>query len=137
MTAVGAIAGLGLASRQLNEAVMLEIVSWWIVAPVLAFWVCAVIGRYLYPYLDARLALDRSPGPLIEITRRRGIPWPRLGANTTPRELGSVILVVIIACYMAYSAGASNAANAVARQAQLDLAHLRLHGGHSIRSEMT
>jgi len=28
MTAVGAIAGLGLASRQLNEAVMLEIVSW-------------------------------------------------------------------------------------------------------------
>ncbi|ERG98840.1 MAG: phosphate/sulfate permease [Haloquadratum sp. J07HQX50] len=114
MTAVGAIAGLGLASRQLNEAVMLEIVSWWIVAPVLAFWVCAVIGRYLYPYLDARLALDRSPGPLIEITRRRRIPWPRLGANTTPRELGSVILVVIIACYMAYSAGASNAANAVA-----------------------
>ena len=114
MTAVGAIAGLGVASGTLNEAVMLEIISWWIVAPVIAFWICAVIGRYVYPYLDAKLKLDRSPGPIVVLDRENGFPRPRLGPNTTPRELGSVGLVVVIACYMAYSAGASNAANAVA-----------------------
>ena len=114
MTAVGAIAGLGVASGTLNEAVMLEIVSWWIVAPVLAFWICAVVGRYLYPYLDARLKLNRSPGPLITLDRGQAIPLIRRGPNTSNRELGSVCLVIIIACYMAYSAGASNAANAVA-----------------------
>jgi PiT family inorganic phosphate transporter len=114
MTAVGAIAGLGIASGTLNEAVMLEIVSWWIVAPVIAFWICAVIGRYVYPYLDATLKLDRSPGPILTVHRADAVPRPRLGPNTTPRELGSVVLVVLIACYMAYSAGASNAANAVA-----------------------
>ncbi|MFB6092840.1 MAG: anion permease [Haloquadratum sp.] len=114
MTAVGAIAGLGVASGSLNEAVMLEIVSWWIVAPVIAFWICAVIGRYLYPYLDARLKLDRSPGPIVAFDRDGAVPRPRLGPNTSLRELGSVGLVVLIACYMAYSAGASNAANAVA-----------------------
>jgi PiT family inorganic phosphate transporter len=113
MTAVGAIAGLGVATGTLDEAVMLEIVSWWIVAPVLAFWVCAVIGRYVYPYLDARLRLDRSEGPLL-VLDRSGLPIPRLGPNTTVRELGTVFLVVAIACYMAFSAGASNVANAVA-----------------------
>jgi PiT family inorganic phosphate transporter len=114
MTAVGAIAGLGVATGTLDEGVMLEIVSWWIVAPVLAFWICAVIGRYAYPYLDAKLDLDRSPGPLVELDRSNGLPRPTLGPNTSARELGSVALVVAIACYMAFSAGASNAANAVA-----------------------
>ena len=113
MTAVGAIAGLGVATDSLDEAVMLEIVSWWIVAPVLAFWVCAVIGRYVYPYLDARLSLDRSDGPLFELDRS-GVPSPSLGPGTTVREVGTVVLVVGIACYMAFSAGASNVANAVA-----------------------
>jgi PiT family inorganic phosphate transporter len=113
MTAVGAIAGLGVATGTLNEAVMLEIVSWWIVAPVLAFWLCAIIGRYVYPYLDARVSLDRSDGPLLELDRS-GVPRPRLGPGTTPRELGTVVLVAGIACYMAFSAGASNVANAVA-----------------------
>ncbi|SFR32184.1 inorganic phosphate transporter [Halogeometricum limi] len=113
MTAVGAIAGLGVASGTLDEGVMLEIVSWWIVAPVIAFWICAVVGRYVYPYLDAKLKLDSSPGPLV-VLDREGFPRPTLGPNTTLREAGSTVLVVAIACYMAYSAGASNAANAVA-----------------------
>ncbi|SFR33934.1 inorganic phosphate transporter, PiT family [Halogeometricum rufum] len=113
MTAVGAIAGLGVATGTLDEGVMLEIVSWWIVAPVIAFWICAMVGRYVYPYLDATLKLDSSPGPLVELDRD-GFPTPTLGPNTTPREAGSTVLVVAIACYMAYSAGASNAANAVA-----------------------
>ncbi|ELZ31151.1 phosphate/sulfate permease [Halogeometricum pallidum JCM 14848] len=113
MTAVGAIAGLGIATGTLDEGVMLEIVSWWIVAPVIAFWVCAMVGRYVYPYLDAKLKLDSSPGALVELDRD-GVPMPKLGPNTTVREAASTVLVVVIACYMAYSAGASNAANAVA-----------------------
>ena len=114
MTAVGAIAGLGLAHGSLDAGVMLEIISWWIVAPVIAFWVCAVIGRYVYPYLDAWLKLDRSPGALVALDRDGGVPRPRLGPNTTYREFGSTVLVVVVACYMAFSAGASNVANAVA-----------------------
>jgi PiT family inorganic phosphate transporter len=114
MTAVGAIAGLGVATGTLDEGVMLEIISWWIVAPILAFWVCAVIGRYIYPYLDARFAIDRSEGSLVELRTDGGIPRPRLAESTTYRELVGMVLVVVIACYMAFSAGASNAANAVA-----------------------
>jgi PiT family inorganic phosphate transporter len=115
MTAVGAIAGLGVATETLDEQVMLEIVSWWIVAPVLAFWLCAVIGRYVYPYLDARVSLDRSDGPLLSFERSMGsLPMPALGPGTTPRELVTVVVVALIACYMAFSAGASNVANAVA-----------------------
>ncbi|MFC7205120.1 anion permease [Haloferax namakaokahaiae] len=114
MTAVGAIAGLGLARGALNASVMLEIISWWIVAPVIAFWVCAVIGRYVYPYLDAWLKLDQSHGALLKLDRTGSIPRPRLGPNTTYRELGSTVLVIVVACYMAFSAGASNVANAVA-----------------------
>ncbi|WP_158058593.1 inorganic phosphate transporter [Halorussus halophilus] len=114
MTAVGAIAGLGVAAGDINWGVMGGIVSWWLVAPIVAFWVCAVIGRYLYPYLDAWFRIDQSEGPLLEYNRVASIPIPTAGANTTRRELVSSILVVIIACYMAFSAGASNVANAVA-----------------------
>ncbi|MFC4359607.1 anion permease [Halobium salinum] len=109
MTAVGAIAGLGVARGTLNEGKMLEIVSWWIVAPILAFWVCAMIGRYVYPYLDARFAIDRTEGSVVEFT-----PLPRRAPGTSWREFGGTVAVVAIGCYMAYAAGASNAANAVA-----------------------
>ena len=47
MTAVGAIVGLGLATGTLNEALMFTIVSAWIVAPLSAFWVGVLVGRYL------------------------------------------------------------------------------------------
>ena len=96
MTAVGAIAGLGVATGTIDWSVMGEIVSWWLVAPITAFWLCAVIGRYLYPYLEASFTLE-SDGP-----------------ETTMRERIGTALVLVIACYMAFSAGASNAANAVA-----------------------
>ena len=46
-TAVGAIVGLGLATGTLNEALMFTIVSAWIVAPLSAFWVGVLVGRYL------------------------------------------------------------------------------------------
>ncbi|WP_135805928.1 inorganic phosphate transporter [Halorussus marinus] len=114
MTAVGAIAGLGVAAGNIDWSVMGRIVSWWLVAPILAFWVCAVVGRYVYPYLDVWFRIDQTEGPLIEYRRVGSIPYPVAGADTNRRELVSSVLVVVIGCYMAFSAGASNVANAVA-----------------------
>ncbi len=114
MTAVGAIAGLGLATESLNWAVMGQIVVWWIIAPVVGFWFGAVIGRYLYPYLDRAFAIQQSEGPLIVFENSRAIPRPRFGPGTTRREFVSTVVVFLIACYMSFSAGASNVANAVA-----------------------
>ncbi|WP_459193459.1 inorganic phosphate transporter [Halosimplex sp. J119] len=95
MTAVGAIAGLGVATGTIDWEVMGQIVTWWLVAPITAFWICAVTGRYLYPHLEARFTLE-SPGD-----------------ERTLRERLGTALVVGIGCYMAYAAGASNVANAV------------------------
>ncbi|MBV0925737.1 inorganic phosphate transporter family protein [Halomicroarcula limicola] len=96
MTAVGAIAGLGVASGTIDWEVMGRIVSWWLVAPIVAFWLSAVVGRYLYPHLAARIVFETDdPG-------------------TSRRERVGQFLVVAIGCYMAFSAGASNVANAVA-----------------------
>jgi PiT family inorganic phosphate transporter len=114
MTAVGAIAGLGLATNSLNWAVMGEIVVWWIIAPIIGFWCGGVIGRYLYPHLDRIFAIQQSDGPLITYDSTGTVPRPTLGPRTTPHELISTGIVHIIACYMAFSAGASNLANAVA-----------------------
>ena len=114
MTAVGAIAGLGLATGSLNVAVMSEIVAWWFVSPIIAFWVSGVVGRYLYPALVDRFAVARTAGPLLRLDRSGPVPRPALGAETTPKEFLGSLLVVGIACYMAFSAGASNVANAVA-----------------------
>lgn len=114
MSAVGAIAGLGIATDTLNWSTMGRIVSWWLVSPIIGFWVSAVIGRYIYPYLDSYTQLEQSAGPLITLNRSRLVPRPVIGPNTTIRELFSTVVVLIIACYMAFSAGASNVANAVA-----------------------
>ena len=114
MTAVGAITGLGLATKSLNEALMFTIVSAWIVAPLVGFASGAVIGRYVYPHLDRRIAFTRLELHLVQIDRSGGVPRPRLNPNASPRDLGGSVLVVGIACYMGFSAGASNAANAVA-----------------------
>jgi PiT family inorganic phosphate transporter len=109
MTAVGAIAGLGVATGTLQEPEMARIVGWWLVSPVLAFWICAVVGRYLYPYLDANFRIDRSTGAMVE---RDGLSVS-LADGASRRELLGTVAVVAVACYMAFSAGASNAANAV------------------------
>ncbi|MDZ7746676.1 MAG: inorganic phosphate transporter [Halobacteriales archaeon] len=93
MTAVGAIAGMGLAKRALEWAVMGQIMVWWLVSPLIGFWICTMIGRYFYPYLDSWFGLEEATGFKRTATR---------------------FLVVAIGCYMAYSAGASNVANAVA-----------------------
>ena len=114
MTAVGAIVGLGLATGSLNEALMFTIVSAWIVAPLIGLGIGAVIGRYLYPQLDARLSFTRLERQLIQVDRSGRVPRVRFNTNAAPRDLAGSALVLGIACYMGFSAGASNAANAVA-----------------------
>jgi PiT family inorganic phosphate transporter len=114
MTAVGAIAGLGLAANELAWSVMGRILTWWIVAPIIAFWVSGVIGRYFYARLNRRIALARSDGALLEVDRSGVVPNPSLGPNTSRRELFGTGVVVAIGCLMAFSAGTSNIANAIA-----------------------
>jgi PiT family inorganic phosphate transporter len=114
MTAVGAIAGLGLAQGNLNWAEMGEIVSWWLVSPLVAFWISAVIGRYFYPRLVEWFAITQSEGSLLVLDRSGLVPHPTLGPETTQREFIGTVLVILIGCYQAFAAGASNAANAVA-----------------------
>jgi PiT family inorganic phosphate transporter len=114
MTAVGAMAGLGMARGTLDWGEVGQIVSWWLVSPVIAFWISAVVGRYYYPTLVEWFAVTRTEGALVTLDRSGGLPRPRLGPNTTRREFVGTLLVVGIGCYMAFSAGASNVANAVA-----------------------
>ncbi|WP_436934299.1 anion permease [Halovenus marina] len=114
MTAVGAIAGLGVAAGELNWIVMGQIVTWWIVAPIIAFWVSGVIGRYFYARLNRRIALVQSEGKLIEFDRSGVVPRPASGPNTTRRELAGVAVIGTIGCLMAFSSGTSNIANAIA-----------------------
>ncbi|AXR80087.1 inorganic phosphate transporter [Natrarchaeobaculum sulfurireducens] len=114
MTTVGAIAGLGLASGTLNYATIAEIISWWIVTPIIGFWIGGIIGRYIYPEVNRRVTIEKSDGPLLVFDRDGGFPTPVLGPNTTWSELGTTFIVIVIGCYMAFSAGASNIPNAAA-----------------------
>ncbi len=114
MTAVGAIAGLGIAAGELNWAIMGEIAVWWIVAPLVGFWVSVMIGRYLYPTINQWIAITSTPGALITIDHSGLIPVPRPGPNTTRREFSGTIVLIVIGCLMAFSSGTSNIANAIA-----------------------
>ena len=114
MTAVGSIAGLGLATGSLDEGTMLEIVSWWIVAPIVAFWVSGVIGRYFYPTINEWVAISRRETHLWVVERNSLVPRVRAAEGTDRREITGSLVVVAIGCYMAFSSGASNVANAVA-----------------------
>ncbi|QRV16942.1 inorganic phosphate transporter [Haloterrigena salifodinae] len=114
MTAVGSIAGLGLAAGELNWAVMGEIAIWWIVSPFIGFWVSLIIGRYFYSSLNRKLAMERSTGPLLRIDRSGRVPIPTPSDTTNRRELGGVAMVIVIGCLMAFSSGTSNIANAIA-----------------------
>jgi len=114
MTAVGAIAGLGLASGTLDQALMFVIVSAWIVAPLVCFAIGIVVGRYAYPYLDRYVAFTKFTLQFIQLDHSGTVPRPYINPNASPQDIVGSFLVVVIACYMAFSAGASNAANAVA-----------------------
>ena len=114
MTAVGAIIGLGLATETLNLAVVGEILAWWILSPIIGFWLAVMIGRYGYTTLDRLIAIEQSDGPLF-VWSQEGV-WgrPALGPNTTPREAVGTVVLVGIGCLMAFSSGTSNIANAIA-----------------------
>ena len=114
MTAVGAIAGMALAAGSLAWSVMGEIVMWWIVAPIIGFWVSGVIGRYFYPTLNRWFALRTTEGSLLTVDRSGLVPRVSRGPNTTRRELSGSVVVILIGCVMAFASGTSNIANAVA-----------------------
>jgi PiT family inorganic phosphate transporter len=114
MTAVGAIVGLGLASGTLNQALMFVIVSAWIVAPLVSFGIGVGVGRYVYPYLDRYVAFTTFNLHFVQFDRSGSIPRPYVNPNASLQDIVGSLLVVVIGCYMAFSAGASNAANAVA-----------------------
>ena len=114
MTAVGAIAGLGVAAGELNWAVMGEIAVWWIVAPLVGFWVSGVVGRYFYPRINRWVAIESTEGALVTLDRSGAVPTPELGPNTTRREAVGATVVIAIGCLMAFSSGTSNIANAIA-----------------------
>ncbi len=114
MTAVGAIVGLGLASDTLNQALMFVIVSAWIVAPLVSFGIGVLVGRYVYPYLDRYVAFTTFDLHFVQVDRSGALPRPYLNPNASPQDVVGSLSVIVIGCYMAFSAGASNAANAVA-----------------------
>ncbi|MCG1007842.1 inorganic phosphate transporter [Halorubrum lacusprofundi] len=120
MTAVGAIAGLGLATGTLDRAVMGKIAIWWIVAPIIGFWVSGVVGRYFYPAIDSWVAIESTEGSLFVFDRSGIIPKPVPGPNTTRREFVGGFVVIAIGCLMAFSSGTSNIANAIAPLVALD-----------------
>ncbi len=114
MTAVGSIAGLGMASGSLDWSTMGEIVGWWIVAPVVAFWVSAVIGRYFYPMINRAIAISPRDQTVWDIHRSGIRPHLGIKDDVDRREISGAVVVLAIGCYMAFSSGASNVANAVA-----------------------
>ena len=135
MTAVGAIIGLGLASGELNRAVVGEILAWWILSPIIGFWMAVMIGRYGYETIDRWVAIEQSEGPLLVFERMEigvrpvlrpdesqvvGLEpadvkvRPALGPNTSRREVVGTVFLVCIGVLMAFSSGTSNIANAIA-----------------------
>lgn len=114
MTTVGAIGGLGYASGTLNWAQLGEIVTWWLVAPLIGFWVCGVIGRYFYPRINEWINIQRSDNDLFIIDTSGRIPRVGISDEATRRELVGAVVVIVIGCLMAFSSGTSNIANAIA-----------------------
>ena len=90
--AVVAIAGMGVALSVLDWGVFGFILTWWILSAIISFWISVVVGRYFY---------DRFVSAL------------NFGDEGDKSAFGRY-LVLAVGCYMAFSAGASNVANAVA-----------------------
>ncbi|SDR32241.1 inorganic phosphate transporter [Natronobacterium texcoconense] len=116
MTAVGAIAALGLATGELAWDVLGEIVVWWIVAPIIGFWVAGVVGRYFYPRINEWVAIEgsRDGERMITVQWSGIVPRFEFGENADRREVTGAFVVVGIGCLMAFSSGTSNIANAIA-----------------------
>ncbi len=93
--AVGAVVGIGFfyGASKVNLPLLGYIVSWWIVTPILAWLLAYIMGKYLYTDILVWLA-DHTD------------------SEASIKRLLNVLLT-ISGCYVAYSAGANNAANAV------------------------
>ncbi|QLG49821.1 inorganic phosphate transporter [Natrinema halophilum] len=116
MTAVGAIAALGFATGELNWDILGEIVVWWVVAPIVGFWVAGVVGRYFYPRINAWVAIEgnREGRPMVTLDRSGIAPRLQFGAGANRREITGALVVVGIGCLMGFASGTSNIANAIA-----------------------
>ena len=114
MVAVGAMVGMGVGSAGVEWTVLARIVRWWLVAPVLAFGIAAAIGRWKYEELAAKFGLDRPAVSPITVQWSGIIPRVTVAETASRSDIASTVLLVGIACYMGFSAGASNVANAVA-----------------------
>ena len=90
--AVGAVAGIGIFFGVLNTGLLTWIAGWWVVTPSLAFLLAYLAGKYLHPRLLVWLVGHESEDQI------------RKTIN---------VMLTISGCYVAYSAGANNAANAV------------------------
>jgi PiT family inorganic phosphate transporter len=91
LTAVAAVTGMGASLGVTNWETVGVVLMWWFLSTFLAFWICAFVGRYLYDSVVNVLDLEGGDD-----------------------DRFAKFVVVGIACYMAFSAGASNVANAVA-----------------------
>lgn len=93
--AVGSVVGLGffLGASNINAPFVGYIISWWIITPIIAWGLAYIMGKYLYTYILIWLAEHHESDASI-----------RKSLN---------ILLTLSGCYVAYSAGANNAANAI------------------------
>ncbi|MBW6470232.1 MAG: inorganic phosphate transporter family protein [Methanosarcinaceae archaeon] len=90
--AVGAVTGIGIFYGVLDTHLLSKIIGWWVVTPLFAFVLAYIAGKYLHPILLYWLVDHESEEKIRKIIN---------------------LLLVVSGCYVAYSAGANNAANAV------------------------
>ncbi|USZ72918.1 inorganic phosphate transporter [Natronosalvus halobius] len=113
MTTVGAIAGLGVASGELQWATMREIVFWWVVAPIAGFAVSVAIGYFSYQRIADWISESSSNEPLFALDQSGTIPSITVTSSQRDELLAGGV-VVAVGCLMAFSSGTSNIANIVA-----------------------
>jgi len=93
--AVGSVVGVGFfyGASKINVPLLGYIISWWVVTPILAWLLAYLMGKYLHTRILIWLADHHES----EASIRKSLN----------------ILLTFSGCYVAYSAGANNAANAV------------------------
>lgn len=87
---VGAVVGMGLFYGSVNWPKVIHIIVWWLATPVASLGISYLLGRFAYPWLQAKLG--RVAG----------------GASIFYRGF-----VTLSGCYMAFSAGSNSLAKAV------------------------
>ncbi|WP_158599180.1 inorganic phosphate transporter [Methanohalophilus sp. RSK] len=90
--AVGAVVGIGIFYGVLDTKLLSYIVVWWIATPILSFILAYIAGKYIHPQVLVWLVDHESEAQIRKI-------------------IG--MLLTVTGCYVAYSAGANNVANAV------------------------